>query len=139
MVTAAKCGGEGTGASAVPNMQVPEIAWMRCIYALCALTCAVRPVLCSEMVQVCVIAGESFKCQKIVHWGRRKFDTEGYSLFRVMVLKKRAKCRFARGRGACAVKRFSDFVMGSGGGEAGVVYNKSYKFKAKMRLFLNFF
>ena len=99
LVTAAKCGGEGTSASGVPNMQVPEIAWMRCIYALCALTCAVRPVLCSERVQTCEIAGESFRCQKIVHWGRRKFDTEDYSLFRVMVLKKRAKRRFARGRG----------------------------------------
>lgn len=44
-----------------------------------------------------------------------------------------------KGSGACAVKRFSGVVMGSGGGEAGVVYNKSYKFKAKMRLFLNFF
>ena len=44
-----------------------------------------------------------------------------------------------KGSGACAVKRFSDVVMGSGGGEAGVVCNKSYKFGGKMRLFLSFF
>ena len=99
LVSAANCGGEGTSASGVPNMQVPEIAWMRCVYALCGLTCAVRPVLCSEVVQICEIARESFRCQKSVHWGRRKFDTEDYSLFRVVVLKKRAKWRFASGRG----------------------------------------
>ena len=99
MVIAAKCGDVGTSASGVPNMQVPEIAWMRCIYALCALTRSVRWKRCSEVVQVRVIAGESLRCQKSVHWSRRKFDMEDYSLFRVMVLKKRAKGRFAGVRG----------------------------------------
>ena len=44
-----------------------------------------------------------------------------------------------QGIGGFAVKRFSGVVMGSGGGEAEGVCNKSYKFRAKMRLFLNFF
>ena len=92
----------GTGASGVPSAQVPEIAWMRCIYALCGLTCSVRLLDRSKMVQVREIAGESFRCQKIVHWNRRKFDTEDYSLFRGVALKNRAKWQFARGRGLCS-------------------------------------
>ena len=93
---------------------------MRCIYASCGLTRSVRSVLCSEMGQVREIAGESSKCQKIVHWSRRKFDTEDYSLFRVSVLKKRAKWRVSSGvefvqwgcRGICAVKRHWELCIG---------------------------